>query len=66
MVKLSLSVLREFVSEEKGAMTLDYVIMLAALIGLSVAGTAAIQGSTSGVNGTIGTSASNVQLQSAF
>lgn len=58
--------LKKFASDENGAMTIDYVILLAGMVGLAVAGTASVRSSTSDVSGSVGTAAADVQTSATF
>ena len=66
MMNTCLTTLRKFVSEEDGAMTLDYLILMAGMIGLTIAGTAAVRSETATVNGTISTSAADASISSSL
>jgi|GEM_PF-3018788 Flp pilus assembly pilin Flp len=66
MVKLYFSEIRNFVFEEQGAVSIDYLVLLAGTIALSIAGTAAIRSSTSDVSGSVGTAAQDVETAASF
>ena len=66
MFRPTLNKLYNFITDEDGAMTIDYVILLAGTVGLAIAGTAAVRGSTADVSGSVGTASANVQTSAAF
>ncbi len=44
-----------FLNDEDGAVTVDWVVLTAAIVGLGVAGIASVQGGITGLAGEIGT-----------
>ena len=55
-----------FLRSEEGAMTVEYIVLLAGMTGLAVAATASVRSTTSDVNDTIGPAASAANVVTAF
>lgn len=66
MVKLYLNALKNFALNERGAISIDYVVLLAGTVALAIAGTTAVRSSTSDVSGSVGTAAADVETTSSF
>ncbi|MDG2339609.1 MAG: hypothetical protein P8L32_00230 [Paracoccaceae bacterium] len=58
--------LKTFVQNEHGAITIDYMVLMAGMIGLAVAGTTAVRSETATVTGQIAPAAADVEVASAF
>ena len=58
--------LKDFTFSQEGAVTIDYVILLAGMVGLAVAGSAAVRSSTAGANTAVGTAAADVAVTATF
>lgn len=48
-----------FLNDEDGAVTVDWVVLTAAIVGLGVAGIASVQGGITGLAGEIGSAVNN-------
>ncbi len=66
MTSLYFENLKQFAFNEDGAITIDYVILLAGMVGLAIAGTTMVRTSTADVSGQVGTAAADVETTSSF
>jgi len=55
--------IKNFRADEDGAVTVDWVVLTAAVVGLGIAGVAAVRGSVDTLAGNIATGVSGVQVE---
>ena len=58
--------IRKYAQEEDGAVTVDWVVLTAAVVGLAGAATLSIHGGTESVGTSVGTSLTNVTVDSGL
>ncbi|SHL30306.1 Flp pilus assembly protein, pilin Flp [Roseovarius litoreus] len=56
--------IKQFLKEEDGAVTVDWVVLTAAVVGLGVAGVATVKGGVDGLAGSVSTELSGANVVS--
>ena len=61
-----LNMIKNFAADESGAVTVDWVVLTAAIVGLGLAVMSVISGSTEELTGKIGTAMHNMSVSTNF